>query len=66
MANIFNSTFESEINYLESSNSSQIHIDNSIINGEKIIKGKTVFINQDKKKYDDYKILHPMFKQITL
>ena len=26
-------------------------ISEKIINGEKIIKGKTVFINQDKKKY---------------
>jgi len=29
-------------------------------------KGKTVFINKDKKKDENYKILHPMYEQITL
>jgi hypothetical protein len=64
-ANVVNSTFESEINSLESSSSSKIYIDNSVINGEKKIKGKTVFINKDKKKDENYKILHPMYEQIT-
>ena len=35
------------------------------INGEKSIKGKTVFINKDEKKDENYKILHPMHEQIT-
>ena len=65
-ANVVNSIFESKINSLESSNSSKIYIDNSVINGEKKIKGKTVFINKDKKKDENYKILHPMYEQITL
>ena len=65
-ANVVNSIFESKINSLESSNSSKIYIDNSVINGEKKIKGKTVFINQDKKKDENYKISHPMYEQITL
>ena len=65
-ANVVNSIFESKINSLESSNSSKIYIDNSVINGEKKIKGKTIFINKDKKKDENYKILHPMYDQITL
>jgi hypothetical protein len=65
-ANVVNSTFESEINSLESSSSSKIYIDNSVINGKKKIKGKTVFINKDKNKDKNYKILHPMYDQITL
>ena len=64
--NVVNSIFESEINFLESLNSSKIYIDNSVINGEKKIKGKTIFINKDKKKDENYKILHPMYEQITL
>ena len=64
--NSLKNSLSSEINSLESSNSSKIYIDNSVINGEKKIKGKTVFINKDKKKDENYKILHPMYEQITL
>lgn len=65
-ANVVNSEFESEINLLESSNSSKIYIDNSAIDGDRKIKGKTIFINQHEKKDEKYKILHPMSELITL
>lgn len=66
MVNVINSEFESEINSLESSNSSKIYIDNSVIDGDRKIKGKTVFIDENEKKDEKYKIFHPMFSQITL
>ena len=66
IVNVVNSIFESKINSLESSNSSKIYIDNSTIDGERKIKGKTVFIDKHEKKDEKYKILHPMSEQITL
>jgi len=64
--NVVNSEFESEINSLESSNSSKIYIDNSAIDGNRKIKGKTVFIDNHEKKDEKYKISHPMSELIAL
>ena len=64
--NVVNSEFESEINSLESSNSSKIYIDNSAIDGNRKIKGKTVFIGKYEKKDEKYKISHPMSELIAL
>ena len=64
--NVVNSKFESATNSIESTKVSRIHIDNSTIDGDRKIKGKTVFIDKDDKKNEDYKILHTMSKQISL